>query len=68
MPGHIETKKLKSGNRYYPVIVIDGKRDYHPSYTTRKNAEAHLRRLLVGVANGTYQSPEEECFHFRRIW
>lgn len=64
MAGHVETKKLKSGNRYYPVIIIDGKRQYHQSYKTRKNAEAHLRRLLTEVANGTYEGPRKNIVAF----
>jgi integrase len=64
MAGHVETKKLKSGKRYYPVIVINGKREYWPSYKTRKNAEAHLRRLLTEVADGTYEGPKKKATTF----
>jgi len=64
MAGHVETKRLKSGNRYYPVIVYEGKRHYHKSHKTRKNAEAHLRRLEDEVANGTYGVPKEKTLLF----
>lgn len=71
MAGYIEKKTLKSGARYYPCIVFEGKRNYHGSYKTKKNAEAHLRRLETELARGTYGEPKKKRLTFSEwaeIW
>lgn len=56
--------KAGQHQHHYPVVVIDGEREYWDSYKTRKNAEAHLRRLMTQVANGTYESPKKKATTF----
>ncbi len=64
--GYVERKETKKGSvRYYPVLVIDGKRKYHGGVARKRDADKILGELKQKVISGSYGREE---LSFRQLY
>jgi len=69
MSGFVRRRVLESGAvRYYPVIIVNGKKKSCGGYNRRKDAEARLRILEGELANGTYGRTNPFFEDYWRQW
>lgn len=69
MSGFVRRRVLNSGAvRYYPTIIINGKKKSFGGYGRRKDAEARLRILEGELASGTYGRTNPFLEDYWRQW
>lgn len=69
MSGFIRRRVLDNGAvRYYPILLIDGRRKSCGGYSRRKDAEARLRILEGELAKGTFGRKNPFFDDYWRQW